>query len=122
VSDLTVTPPATADWDYEDVAAKALAILRLDGTDIDAGRVSDQAVVACGQVDHDVDKLAAAPPSPAMIDSAVATTIALYRRKDAPFGQADAWSLDTLAADVPDSPLAGVRGELLPDRERWGLA
>jgi hypothetical protein len=116
-----IAPPAAATWDVEDIVTQALAVLRLGPGDVDEGRVETMAVVACGQVDSLVDSPESIDPTPAMIDSAVQTTIALYRRKDAPFGTADAWSSDAVAVGIPTGPLAGGRAEVLPDKRRWGV-
>lgn len=122
MSTTAAVPPAANEWVVDDIATAALAVLRLGDPDVDAQRVKDAALVACAQVDHAVDHLEPTLPTPSMIDSAVQVTVELYRRKDAPFGTADAWSVDTVPVDIPASPLAGVRSELLPDKERWGLA
>lgn len=115
----SVPPPAVALWDVEDVAAQALAVLRLDTADVDADRVQQCAVVACSDVDAYVDKLVAAEPTPRMVQTAVARAVQLYRSKDAPFGVADAWSTDTVATEVGG---AHVLDQAVPDKTRWGLA
>ena len=121
MTDAGVAPPAAADWDVEEVAAQALAILRLGSGDVDKDRVQRAAVVACGRVDSFVDRATSSDPTPAMVDGAVQATINLYRRKDAPFGVADSWSTDTVPVDVPGSPIAGARAEIVPDKHRWGV-
>lgn len=117
-----VPPPAVNLWDTAAIAASALAVLRFGSGDVDEDRVKAAAVAACGLVDHQVDRLEPITPTATMTDSAVQVTIELYRRKDAPFGTTNAWSQDTVAAVLAGSPLTGVVGELLPDKERWGLA
>jgi hypothetical protein len=124
VTDAVVIPPAPAVnlWDVQAVAASALAVLRLGSGDVDEGRVEAAAMSACTLIDHDVDRLDPITPTANMNDSAVQVTVELYRRKDGPFGTTDAWSQDTVPVVLPGSPLTAVLGELLPDKQRWGLA
>lgn len=113
------SPPAQAIWDVDDIAKRAMAVLRLDGDDVDADRVADAAAAAVEDVDTYVDRTQPAAPSARMVDAAVARTIGRYRGKDAPFGIADAWSQDTVAVDLlAPSPAPALLG----DKERWGLA
>jgi len=119
MTDTGVAPPAIASWDLEDITKRAMAVLRLDGDDVDADRVADAAGAAVEDVDTYVDRIQAATPTARMVDAAVARTVGRYRGKDAPFGIADAWSQDTVAVDVlAPSPAPALLG----DKERWGLA
>jgi hypothetical protein len=117
-----VAPPAGALWDVDDIAQRALAVLRLGPGDVDETRVQDAVVAATARIDSMLDQPEPVTPTGPMTDSAVQVTVGLYRRKDAPLGVTDAWSADTVALTVPGSPLAGVRAELLPDKARWGVS
>jgi hypothetical protein len=125
--DDAVAPPAAAPWDVEDIASRALAILRLDDTDDDAPRVQTAAIEATELADQFLD-YAETPwtssseiPAP-VVGGAVNLTVELYRRKDAPFGVADAWSIDGALVHLSADVLKGVRGMLRPYRSRRGVA
>jgi len=122
MTDVGPPAPATSLWDINDVTDRALTVLRLHSGDVDEPRVGDAALVATGAVDSFVDAAEPFAPSAAMVDAAVQVTVELYRRKDAPFGTANAWSTDTVPVPVGADSLHGVLMQLLPDKERWGVA
>lgn len=112
-------PPAASTWDLEDVFAQTLAVLRLGQGDVDEDRVGRAVTVACSDVDSRVDRLESIAPTPRMVETAIARAVQWYRSKDAPFGVADSWSTDTAGGvNAGGDPLDNV----LPDKERWGLA
>ena len=122
----TVAPPAVNPWDIEDIAAQALDVLRLDPSDMDAVRINTKAAEAVMLIDQYLDMDApyadtTALPAP-IIGAAVTLTVELYRRKDAPGGITDSWTVDgsfmRLSADV----LKGVRSTLRPYKSRFGVA
>jgi hypothetical protein len=123
---ITVAPPAANPWDLVEVTTRALAVLRLDPADADAQRVADAAAQAVELVDAELDMPipyldAASIPAPVM-EAAVNLTVEGYRRKDAPFGLTDSWSVDgsylRLSADVMKS----TKSQLRPYKARRGLA
>jgi len=121
-----VAPPATNPWDVADVAARALAVLRLDPADADAARIDAAALAAVALVDAELDMVtpyasAAVIPAP-VLDAAVNLTVEGYRRKDAPFGLTDSWSADGAFLRLSSDVLKGVRSQLGPYVERRGVA
>lgn len=113
-----------AHWaDIDAIESDALAVLRMDSSDPDADRVREAAEVAVPLIDAwlDVETPYEAPNEP-LTNAAVRLTVELYRRGDVPFGQAGGWDaagpITTMTANV----LAGVRSQLLPYRQRWGIA
>lgn len=117
-----VAPPAPLPLDSSAVAAAALDVLRLDPTDEDADRVEAEAVVACDLVAQELD-YAVAPLTvpPPVEDAAVMLTVELYRRKDAPFGVTDAWSVDGASIRLSADVMRSVRSTLAPYRSRFGV-
>jgi hypothetical protein len=123
---ITVTPPAANPWDVAAVASRALAVLRLDPADVDAERVTEAATSAVALVDAELDLrtayASAAVIPPTVVEAAVNLTVEGYRRKDAPFGLTDSWSVDgaylRLSADV----MKGTKSALRPFKDRRGLA
>ena len=119
----TVSAPARLPWDVPAIVTAALDVLRLDPTDDDAGRIADAAQSATELLDSALD-YAVAPttiPGP-VITAAVNLTVELYRRKDAPFGVTDAWSVDGTMVRLSSDVLRGVSGLIRPYRSRRGLA
>ena len=123
---IDVTAPAENPWDLVVVTDRALAVLRLDPDDADAGRVLDAAAEAVVLVDAELDlpvaySTSSAIPMP-VVSAAVNLTVEGYRRKDAPFGVTDSWSADgaflRLSADV----MKGVKSQLRPFKARRGVA
>lgn len=118
----TVAGPARLPWTVEEVAASALDVLRLDPTDEDAERVTAAADSATVLVDAELD-LEVAPatiPGP-VYDAAVTLTVELYRRKDAPFGVSDSWSIDGASIRLSSDVMRGVSSMLAPFRGRWAV-
>lgn len=116
-----------AHWaDMSAVVAGALDVLRLDATDADADRVEAAAPVAVGLIDTWLDTGDApytdvdAPP--ALMDCAIRQTVEIYRRGDAPFGQAGGWDATGPTVTLTTQIMAGIRAELLMYRKRWGMA
>ncbi len=110
----------------EFICDQALQELRLTVTDLDADRVERKAQVALGLVHQrlqrpDLAVDGAVLPDP-VIDAAIAATVELYRRKDAPFGVTGAWGPDGGAIRVSRDPLAGVEYLLEPYIGGWGIA
>lgn len=120
---MTVTAPTAQAWDTATIADQALAILRLAPDDDDAQRVVDAVVVACATVDQLLDTAEQLDPIPDPVNySAVLVTIELYRRKDAPFGVLNAWSIDEAPLRLSSDTLRSVRKLLLPFKERFGVS
>lgn len=118
----TVAPPAPLPFDPSAIAGAALDVLRLDPTDDDADRVKAAAVVACDLIAQELDYATAPLTVPAPVaDAAVMLTVELYRRKDAPFGLTDSWSVDGASLRISSDVLRGVRSELAPYRSRFGV-
>ena len=118
----TVPGPAPLPFDAPAVAAAALDILRLDASDEDAARVQEAAVRACHLVELELD-YAVAPTTndPHPQGAAVTLTVELYRRKDAPFGMTDSWSVDGTSLRISADVMRGVRSELVKLRSRWSI-
>lgn len=114
--------PATNLWDVDRIVGRSLEVLRLGVDDPDVPRIYDAAQTACRLVDLEVDNADPAPISQTMETAAVQMTIENYRRKDAPFGVVDAWSVDQVAFRISGDPRAGVREMLAGDKTRWGVA
>lgn len=121
----TVAPPAPLPLDAQAVADAALAVLRLDSADIDADRIEQAAVVAIDlasqQLDYDVDDVPTTL-AVAVTDAVVTLTVELYRRKDAPFGVTDSWSVDGAVLRLSSDVFRGVRSQLAKHRARRGIA
>ena len=118
----TVAPPASIPFDVPAIADAALDVLRLDPADDDAARIAEEAARACRLVELELDY----PTSPVAVDplavsAAVTLTVELYRRKDAPFGVADAWSIDGASIRLSADVWRGVRSELSKIRARWAV-
>jgi len=118
----TVAPPAPIPFDVAAIASAALDVLRLDPTDDDAERIATEAERACRAVsllqDYAVDPLAVDPLEES---AAVTLTVEGYRRKDAPFGVTDAWSVDGASIRLSSDPYRGVRSQLARVRSRWAV-
>lgn len=117
-----VSAPSRLPWDVDAVALAALDVLRLDPTDEDAARITSAAQSATELVDAELD-MAAPPvtiPGP-VFDGAVMLTVELYRRKDAPFGVTDSWSVDGASIRISSDVMTGTRSMLRPYVERRGL-
>jgi len=127
VTSWDVAPPAGLPWDVDAVIAAALTILRLDPADVDQPQVEDAALVATADIDQHLDwptspwDTFADMPMP-VVRSAVHVTVEEYRRKDAPFGVTDSWSVDGAVLRTSPDRLRGVRPQLAPFRGRRGVA
>lgn len=122
---VTVTAPAANPWDTADIAARAMAVLRLDQSDQDAGRIREHAATACDKIDGYLDLTEPYPADAipgAVQETAVSVTVELYRRKDAPFGILDSWSADGVFARVPSDPLRMHEAVLSRYKARQGVA
>jgi hypothetical protein len=119
----TVPTPASLPFDLPAVAGAALDVLRLDPTDDDAERVQTEAERACRLVELELDyAVAPATVDPLAVGAAVMLTVELYRRKDAPFGVTDAWSVDGASIRVSADVMRTVRAELSKIRQRRAVA
>lgn len=124
---MTYTPPAVVaparlPWVVAEVAESALDVLRLEPEDEDAERVAAAADSATVLVDQRLD-LEVAPatiPGP-VYDAAVTLAVELYRRKDAPFGVSDSWSIDGASIRISSDVMRGVDSMLAPFRGRRGV-
>lgn len=118
-----VAAPAVNTWDQAAIVADALAVLRLEATDVDAGRIEADAAEATEQLDAELDRVEVLDTTlvASLHGAAVDLTVSLYRRKDAGTGMAATYTPGgTAAVDV--DPLAKVRLLVLPYKQRWGLA
>lgn len=117
-----VAPPAPLPFDVDAIAELALDVLRLDPADDDAERIRMAAGVACDLVSRELDYAVAPATVPAPVeDAAVSLTVELYRRKDAPFGLTDSWSVDGASIRISSDVMRGVSSELARYRSRWAL-
>lgn len=116
-----VAPPAASLWDLPSVVAGALEVLRLGAGDVDVPRVQAAAEAIVDKIDQFLDSPDPLTVNPSMLQAAVAGTVNEYRKKDAPFGVANAWSADTVAFRIPNDPLAGSYPLLEPYKRRAGI-
>jgi len=118
-----VAPPVANVWDANDITAQALAVLRMDGTDVDAGRVADAADVATMRLDLYLDRVDQLDTTtmPDLVQAAVELTIEVYRTKDAPWGVLDAWSADTVPVRISSDRLRSIRSLVIPRKQRFGV-
>jgi len=122
----TVLPPAPLPFDPPAITGAALDVLRLDPADDDAERIAGDTLAAIALVearlDLEVSPWADADAIPAPVESAaVLLTVELYRRKDAPFGVTDSWSVDGAAFRITSDVMRGVESMLAPYRGRRGV-
>ena len=122
-----VAPPAVLPWDMAAIVADALDVLRLDPSDQDADRIAGAATAATALIEQGLD-LEASPwatstsiPAPLMT-AATNLTVELYRRKDAPFGVTDSWSVDGAVVRLSSDVMRGVERLVAPYRGRRGIA
>lgn len=117
-------PDQTVWWDAAVVAADARAVLRLDGSDVDAGRIDELVAAAGGRINDYLDRPATSPaptPVPAVLsDAIVRVVVEMYRGKDAPPTSVDGLIAASWRPPSID-PLAGVRAQLSPYKRRWGV-
>jgi hypothetical protein len=117
------TAPASHPWDVELVLAGALDVLRLEADDPDADRVASCVLAATDLIDQWLDYAEPLLDLPADLEvAAVNVTVELFRRKDAPFGVTDSWSVDGAVVRISSDPLRGSRALLRPFKSRRGVA
>lgn len=118
-----MTGPAVLPWDVDAVASAALDILRLDPADADAERIRSAADTATTLVDTFLDYEVAPDsiPSP-VFDAGVNLTVELFRRKDAPFGVTDSWSVDGASVMLSADVMRGTYSMLDPFKSRFGIS
>ena len=126
MSDASVTPPAppvSNTWDVNDIGLQALAVLRMESDDVDAGRVTDAAEVATVRLDAYLDAVDPLDTAtmPDLVEAAVELTIEVYRTKDAPWGVLDAWSADTVPVRISSDRLRSIRGLIVARKVRFGI-
>lgn len=123
MSDASVSPPAANTWDIADIGTQALAVLRMENDDVDAGRVEDAAEVATVRLDGYLDAVTPIDTAtmPDLVQAAVELTVEVYRTKDAPWGVLDAWSADTVPVRISSDRLRSIRGLVIPRKERFGV-
>jgi hypothetical protein len=124
VTDLAPSPPATNVWPHADIVTGALAVLRLGPDDVDADRVDTAALTAEEMLDAFIDAPEPLPPitAVALLTGAVNLTVETYRRKDAPFGVLNAWSVDEVAVRIGPDAIRAIRTMVMPHKRRWGIA
>ena len=122
-----VAPPAPLPWDVDALLAYALLVLGLDPTDVDAPRVELAVVEAVAEIDQALDfdtspyTTAADIPAP-LVGAAANVAVTKYRRKDAPAGVTDAWSVDGAVIRFPSDDLRGVMPTIIRYRSRRGVS
>ena len=115
-----VAPPDTSEWwDVDTVTAAALAVLRLDGDDVDAARVRSFVPVVGIRIAQRVDSESMVVPDAVLDDCMTRGVVSYYRAKDSPpatddFGLAPGYG----SAD----PLQPIWSTLNPYRRRFGVA
>jgi hypothetical protein len=122
------TPPASAVWyDIDATSAAVLAQLRLEVSDVDESRVRALVPAAAAHIDAYCDRVTplSGPPPDAMVDAVLQqVTIELYRRKDvALVGATSTWTADAVSDRYgAGDPIAECLAQLLPYKQRWGMA
>ena len=121
MTDYVVAPPALNTWDTQVIGDAALAVLRMDSADVDAGRVYAAAAEATAMIDREIDS-----PSPIdmmtnaiMVGRAVTLTVAVYRDKDWATGMNVSFTPDRYEP-VGGDPIARVRPSLVKEKVRFG--
>ena len=118
-----VPPHVGLPWDVAAVAQAALDVLRLTPEDADAARIETAAMDATELIDAELDYEVAPASIPGpVINAAVTLTVELYRRKDAPFGVTDAWSIDGASIHISADVMRGTRSMLSKYKSRRGVA
>ena len=121
MTDYAVAPPATNLWDTQVVGDAALAVLRMDSADVDAGRVYAAAGDATMRIDYELDspEVLDVMADPWLLQVAVTETVALYRDKDAATGISASFTPDRYEP-VGGDPVARVRKALVKRKVRFG--
>ena len=121
MTDFVVAPPALNTWDTQVIGDAALAVLRMDSADVDAGRVYAAAGDATMRIDYELDAVAPIDvmTDPWLLSVAVTETVAIYRDKDAATGMNVSFTPDRFEP-VGGDPMARVRKALVKRKERFG--
>jgi hypothetical protein len=121
VTDFVVAPPALNTWDTQVIGDAALAVLRMDTADVDAGRVYAAAGDATMRIDYELDEPAPIDvmSDPWLLSVAVTETVAIYRDKDAATGMNVSFTPDRFEP-VGGDPMARVRKSLVKRKARFG--
>lgn len=114
-------------YDPVETVGDVLRTLRLDPADPDVtGAIvpcADAAAVLIDDyLDREAEPLPPAPPPPPIRRAVMMVAIELYRRKDAPFGVLNSWSIDDIPLRIGTDWIKGVENLLLPYKLAWGLA
>ena len=111
-----VAAPATGVWyDLDVTTSEVLAILRLTEQDVDVERIQTLVPAAALLIDEYLDRpdVVDGPPPSAKLQQALdQATVELYRRKD----------VSTSGFVAVTSILAPLKGDLIGDKQRWGVA
>jgi hypothetical protein len=120
----TVAAPFPQTWDFQFILESAQAILRMEWDDPDAIILASYVPSATALVDAELDatEVISDPPPQPVNHAAVFLTVELYRRKDAPFGVLNAWSVDDVMIRVGPDVMRSVRSMILPFKQRFGVA
>ena len=120
---MSVTAPAANIWDLDDISARALAVLRMENTDVDAGRVTDAAEIATQMGDKFLDQPTPiyTTVEPMLVQGAVILNVEEYKVPGVSFGIMDAWSADTVPVRIGSDRLRSVRSLWMPFRARFGV-
>ena len=121
MTDYVVAPPALNAWDVQAITDAAMAVLRLDPADTDAGRVADAALEATLRLDLELDAVEPIDTAgdPLYEGPAVALAVALYRDKDAATGINASFTPDRFEP-VGGDPTARVRKSIVKLKKRFG--
>lgn len=109
----------------DDVAARAMAVLRMQPGDADQERITQAAASALekieGYLDRDADPIVDPAPE-TIIQAATQVTIEAYRRKDAPFGVLNTWAeADYGPIRIGPDWVKGVETDLWSYRGSFGV-
>lgn len=129
---MTYTPPLVAPaaplpWDLDAMTSRVLGVLRLDPADQDADAVRLATSTGLELVDRYLDFAVVPWATEATIPEPLRWAgtmlgVECFRRKDAPFGRADSWSVDGAAYILSADIYKGVRSVLERYKSREGVA
>jgi hypothetical protein len=116
-----VAAPVANVWDVAAITAAALAVLRLDPGDVDAGRVAAGAEEATMRIDLELDAVDPVDTTGNPLYEGPATSLAvtLYRDKDFATGVSSSFTPDRYEP-VGGDPAARVRKSLVKLKVRFG--
>lgn len=118
-----VAPPAVNPWDADALIDRVRSVLRLASGDVDDEALGHAVAEACALIDDELDLVTPFVVIPVLLEgAAVDLAVERYRRKDAPFGVADAWSIDGGLVRLSSDPMKGVRGLCAPYKARRGVS